>query len=118
MSGAHVITIGNEKGGSGKSTAAMHLIVALLLSGRTVASVDLDQRQGTLTRYIENRRAYAKRNDLSMPHPVHETVVPGADSHRPAATSQDEPHKSKSARRGLEYVCGLPSILRPARGGY
>ncbi len=44
MSGAHVITIGNEKGGSGKSTAAMHLIVALLHSGRTVASIDLDQR--------------------------------------------------------------------------
>ena len=85
MSGAYVITIGNEKGGSGKSTAAMHLIVALLQSGRSVASIDLDQRQGTLTRYIENRRAYAKSHNLSMPLPAHETVTPGADPERLAA---------------------------------
>ena len=88
--GAHVITIGNEKGGSGKSTAAMHLIVALLQSGRSVASIDLDQRQGTLTRYIENRRAYAKRHDLSMPQPTHETVAPTADPRRSAAVEDEE----------------------------
>ena len=90
MSGAHVITIGNEKGGSGKSTAAMHLIVALLRSGRSVASIDLDQRQGTLTRYIENRRAYAKRRDLSLPQPVHGTVSPGAGPDRLAAREDEE----------------------------
>ncbi len=89
MSGTHVITIGNEKGGSGKSTAAMHLIVALLQSGRSVASIDLDQRQGTLTRYIENRRAHAKSHDLTMPQPAHETVTPGAGPQRLAA-QEDE----------------------------
>lgn len=90
MSGAHVITIGNEKGGSGKSTAAMHLIVALLQSGRAVASIDLDQRQGTLTRYMDNRRAYAKHHDLPLEHPVHESLAPGADSHRPTARQDEE----------------------------
>ena len=90
MSGAHVITIGNEKGGSGKSTAAMHLIVALLLSGRSVASIDLDQRQGTLTRYIENRRAYAEHHELPMPQLAHESVAPGASPDRLAAIEDEE----------------------------
>ena len=51
----HVIVVGNEKGGSGKSTIAMHLIVALMKRGFSVASIDLDACQGTLSRYIENR---------------------------------------------------------------
>ncbi len=46
---AHVLVIGNEKGGSGKSTTALHIIVALLSDGGTVATIDLDARQGTLT---------------------------------------------------------------------
>jgi chromosome partitioning protein len=53
-----VITIGNEKGGSGKSTVAMHLVVALLKLGYAVGSLDLDGRQGTLSRYLANRRAF------------------------------------------------------------
>jgi chromosome partitioning protein len=52
---AHVIVLGNEKGGSGKSTTAMHIIVALLKSGARVASIDTDGRQRSLTRYVENR---------------------------------------------------------------
>jgi hypothetical protein len=63
----HVIVLGNEKGGSGKSTTAMHVIVALLNDGWTVASLDLDARQGTLSRYIENRLATSKEMELPMP---------------------------------------------------
>lgn len=51
-----VVVLGNEKGGTGKLIAAMHLAVALLRDGRSMASVDLDGRQSTHTRYIENRR--------------------------------------------------------------
>ena len=65
----HVIVLGNEKGGSGKSTTAMHLIAALLRGGMSVGSIDLDARQGTLTRYIENRQASAA--ELSLPLPRH-----------------------------------------------
>ena len=43
--GAHVVVIGNEKGGSGKSTTTMHMIVALLQQGRNVASIDVDARK-------------------------------------------------------------------------
>ena len=55
----HIIVVGNEKGGSGKSTVAMHIVVALLRSGYRVAAIDLDHRQQSLFRYLENRRAYA-----------------------------------------------------------
>ena len=54
---AHVIVLGNEKGGSGKSTTAMHVAVGLLKAGQRVATIDLDSRQKSLTHYVENRRA-------------------------------------------------------------
>lgn len=55
----HVIVLGNEKGGTGKSTIAMHLIVSLLKRGRSVGSIDFDGHQGTLSRYIQNRARVA-----------------------------------------------------------
>ncbi len=50
-----VIVFGNQKGGTGKSTLAMHLVVSLLMKGYKVATIDVDARQGTFSRYIENR---------------------------------------------------------------
>lgn len=65
---AHIVVLGNEKGGSGKSTSAMHLVVALLEQGRRVATIDLDGRQRTLTRYLENRaKAVAEGANMLMP---------------------------------------------------
>ncbi len=72
---AHVIVVGNEKGGSGKSTTAMHLIVALLLQGRSVASIDVDSRQGTLTRYIANREHFLKISGNEIKIPTHYTLM-------------------------------------------
>ncbi|HSH99669.1 MAG TPA: division plane positioning ATPase MipZ [Reyranella sp.] len=77
---AHVLVIGNEKGGSGKSTTAMHIVVSLLQDGGRVATIDLDARQGTLTRYIENRAAYAKRKNLDLPIPSHAAVAASGDT--------------------------------------
>ena len=67
---ARVIVVGNEKGGSGKSTVAIHIAIALIKSGQSVATVDLDSRQRSFTQYIENRRAWAKRvgRDLEIPN--------------------------------------------------
>ncbi len=62
---AHVIVLGNEKGGSGKSTTAMHVAIALLQAGQRVATVDLDSRQHSFTHYIENRRDWAERAPAS-----------------------------------------------------
>src|SRR6202140_3861072 len=68
---AHVIVVGNEKGGTGKSTLAMHLSVALMNFGQRVATIDLDSRQKTFTHYVENRRGWARRcgGRLKVPTP-------------------------------------------------
>jgi chromosome partitioning protein len=73
---AHVIVCGNEKGGSGKSTTAAHIAIALLRSGYSVATVDLDGRQLTLTHYLENRRRWAAKARLSLAVPHHFHVPP------------------------------------------
>jgi chromosome partitioning protein len=71
------IVLGNQKGGTGKSTTAMHLVVALLRAGHPVGVLDLDARQGTIGRYIANRRDYAARHRLDLPVPPIEAVEPG-----------------------------------------
>src|SRR5579864_719806 len=77
---ARVIVIANEKGGSGKSTIAMHLAVALIKAGQRVATIDLDSRQRSFTSYIENRRAWAQHNSLTLEIPDHICPDAGGDS--------------------------------------
>ncbi|MDG1971334.1 MAG: division plane positioning ATPase MipZ [Paracoccaceae bacterium] len=69
MSRAHVIVLGNEKGGSGKSTTAMHLFTALVKQGKSVGAMDLDLRQQSFFRYAENRASYAEREGMEMALP-------------------------------------------------
>lgn len=71
---AHIIVFGNEKGGSGKSTTAMHTAIALLRLGYRVGTIDLDARQGTLTRYLKKRFEYITRNRETLPSPAHMAI--------------------------------------------
>lgn len=71
---AHVIVVGNEKGGTGKSTVSMHVIVSLLSGGLSVGSIDLDARQATLTRYVENRRLRGEAKGVQPRLPDHAPV--------------------------------------------
>ena len=64
----YVIVLGNEKGGTGKSTVAMHVAVYLLKQGAKVGTIDVDARQGTFTRYFENRKASSA--NVKLPHHV------------------------------------------------
>jgi chromosome partitioning protein len=66
---AHIIVVGNEKGGSGKSTTSMHVATALTRMGHRVGTLDLDLRQKSLARYVENRRKFNERNGLNLPCP-------------------------------------------------
>jgi chromosome partitioning protein len=66
-----VIVVANEKGGSGKSTVAIHIAVALLKRNLRVASIDLDTRQRSFTRYIENREAWSARIGRALETPDH-----------------------------------------------
>ena len=65
----HVIVVGNEKGGTGKSTTAMHLIAALAHLEFKVGALDLDVRQRSLTRYIDNRTNWCAREGRALPMP-------------------------------------------------
>jgi chromosome partitioning protein len=67
----HIIVLGNEKGGAGKTTTAMHVIISLLYEGYTVSSIDIDSRQRSLSSYLENRRNYAAKNEITLPIPSH-----------------------------------------------
>ncbi len=73
---AHVIVISNEKGGTGKSTISMHLAVKLLQEGFSVATVDMDGRQGTLSKYLDNRRRFCENKKITLPTPAHYKFEP------------------------------------------
>jgi chromosome partitioning protein len=75
QSSPHVVVIGNQKGGSGKSTFAMYIIVALLKAGKRVASFDLDLNQQTLTRYLGNRREWDRTHEQKLELPDHFPVT-------------------------------------------
>src|SRR5215472_13017886 len=75
----HVIVVGNEKGGSGKTTIAMHLAIALLKLGQRVATIDLDGHQKSLTQYIENRRIWANYRRVELEVPVHRYIPQARD---------------------------------------
>lgn len=74
ISKAHILVFGNEKGGSGKSTAAMHTAIALLRNGYRVGSIDLDARQATLTRSMKNRFNFITRTREALPSPLHMAI--------------------------------------------
>jgi chromosome partitioning protein len=63
----HRIVFANEKGGTGKSTTAVHVAIALVYQGARVATIDLDPRQRTLHRYLENRAETISRRGIALP---------------------------------------------------
>jgi chromosome partitioning protein len=74
MGQPHFIVFANEKGGTGKSTTAVHTAIALAASGHRVGALDLDQRQRTMTRYFENRDATMRRLDKQLKHAAYEVL--------------------------------------------
>lgn len=104
----HMIVLGNEKGGSGKSTTAMHIVVALLREGFRVGTIDLDARQKSLTRYIENRRSYNTEKKLQLPMPV-EKVVPRSALRVSDDAELDEKNRFEAAY--LELMTEVDAIV-------
>jgi chromosome partitioning protein len=74
MGQPHFIVFANEKGGTGKSTTAVHTAVALAASGHRVGALDLDSRQRTMTRYLENRDATMPRLETTLPQARYEVL--------------------------------------------
>jgi chromosome partitioning protein len=87
--GPHIVVVGNEKGGCGKSTTAMHVVTGLLKAGLEVGSIDLDGRQRTFTRYVENRHAWGQTRGLDLKLPEHRTVVASGQDSRLAGEAAE-----------------------------
>jgi chromosome partitioning protein len=78
LSRASIIVVGNEKGGAGKSTIAVHLTTALMHEGARVAVMDLDVRQQSTGHFFENRRTWTRANNVVLPQPILFGGEPGA----------------------------------------
>ncbi|MDX1401867.1 MAG: division plane positioning ATPase MipZ [Kiloniellales bacterium] len=94
-----IIVLGNEKGGSGKSTTAMHLIVALLKHGLSVGCIDLDARQGTLSRMLENRESFMSQKGLRLAMPSRERLFRSESEIRSESYREEEAHFQAALER-------------------
>ncbi len=97
---AHTIVVGNEKGGSGKTTTTMHLVVSLLRMGFSVGSVDLDGRQKSLTRYVRNRERINAAKGMGLAMPAHHVIEPSAETD-PTTAFEDERARCVTVVDGL-----------------
>ena len=114
---AHVVVLGNEKGGSGKSTTALHIAVALMKAGQRVATIDLDCRQQSFTRYIGNRRAWARRTGLGLEMPVHYCIRLG-ETMQIADNENSEFQQFMEAVSAVEHAYDFIVIDTPGSDSY
>lgn len=87
---AHIIVVGNEKGGAGKSTVAMHVAAALARLGHRTGCLDLDLRQKSLGRYLENRRRFLAQTGLDLPTPAYADLPPADPGPGPGGANPDD----------------------------
>lgn len=109
--GARIVVLGNEKGGSGKSTVAMHVVVGLLREGLRVGTIDVDSRQATLTRYLENRAQTMERLKLPLPMSDHRLVA--RSKLPPSEAVADETARFEATLADLRTRCDVVVIDTP-----
>ncbi len=113
----YIIVLGNEKGGTGKSTLSMHVIVSLLRQGYRVGTIDVDARQGTLSRYIENRSMRAQATNEDLPLPQHYPIFKSEMSSLEEA-QQDETERFNQTMAYLASTCQFIVIDTPGSDSY
>jgi chromosome partitioning protein len=109
--------VGNEKGGSGKSTVAMHIAIGLMKSAHSVATIDLDSRQKTFTHYIENRHAWAQHIACDLEIPSHLYFVENMDH----PTAEDEAADGNALRDAVDTLARNSDFIvidTPGRNSY
>lgn len=113
----HIFVIGNEKGGSGKTTTCLHLLVALLRLGFRVGSMDIDARQRSLTRYLENRKQTMQAQNTTLPMPQHVVVNKSPFNSRDEIEA-DERDRFTRALAKLLVTCDFVVIDAPGNDTY
>lgn len=109
---AHIIVVGNQKGGAGKSTVAMHVLVSLMRMGRRTGALDLDVRQRSLTRYIENRGRWLASRGMQLPLPQVFDLHESAQRQLDLAEAEEEAAFSLALRR-LGQTCDFIVVDSP-----
>ena len=109
---AHVIVFGNEKGGSGKTTAAMHVAVALARAGHKVAGIDLDSRQRSFHRQLENREAFRAKAGSAIAMPEAFVVARSANKSLDAG-AEEETKQLAGILADVEARCDFVVIDTP-----
>ena len=109
---AHIIVCGNEKGGSGKSTIAVHLAIALLRKDCRVGTLDLDGRQHTLSRYLENRLNHVSSHGCDIPSPRHVRIERSTADARSEAEATERAELARAVE-ALRTACDFVVIDTP-----
>jgi len=108
----YTIVLGNTKGGTGKSTLAMHLSVALMRMGYRVGTMDLDGVQGTLSRYLAHRFAHAESRGDRLPMPIHIRVQPAELDQ----VQSSEAEERRRLRAAFQDVAGVDFVVMDTPG--
>ncbi len=114
---ANVIVLGNEKGGSGKSTTAMHVIVGLLRDGYRLGAIDLDARQATLAAYLAARVAFSASRQVALPVPRYASVY-RSDRDSRADAEAEERDAFGAALADLSRDCDIVVVDCPGADTY
>lgn len=104
---ARLIVVGNEKGGAGKSTVSIHLTIALLRAGLKVGIIDLDVRQRSLTRYLENRSRWMQATSGSLPMPD----IARVEASRERDLDRAETEESARFAAGIDRLNGSCDVI-------
>jgi chromosome partitioning protein len=103
---ARIVVIGNEKGGAGKSTLAALIAISMLYRGQRVAVLDLDLRQQSLSRLLENRRRWLPAAAVEAPMPLEYKLVDD-----PAAIADDQETAVRLFREAIDMAMGDADLV-------
>jgi chromosome partitioning protein len=109
---AKIIVFGNEKGGSGKSTTAIHVAIGLCYQQKSVGVIDLDIRQRSMFRFLENRVQFSKKSNTTLPSPKYYKINQSKKDSKAEANLEEEKSFAE-ALMSLEKTCDFLVIDCP-----
>ena len=109
---AKIIVFGNEKGGSGKSTTAIHVAISLCYQNKSVGIIDLDLRQRSMSRFLENRASFCEKQKSNLPNPTYYKIDESNKDSKTASNSEEETRFAE-ALTTLEKSCDFLVIDCP-----